>query len=109
MPTMTGSIFAQNVGWRKIGSSGAIVDTVNIHPNNRNITADAALVSVYEGVGKGFWAECGFSEVFTIEQGIETFDPPLPRLMRKNVTMLTFKTAAVHCFIHSRWVINFWE
>lgn len=109
MPTMTGSIWAQNVGWRKIGSSEAVVDTVTFHLNARNITADGALASVFDGRGSGFWAECGFSEVFTFQGGPEAFDPPLPRLVRQGVTRLTFKTAAVRCFVHSRWVINFWD
>lgn len=105
MPTMTGSIWAQNIGYRIVQGTG--IDTVTLGFNNRDITADAAFTLLTHG-GKSIWAECGFSRVISHGQ-LEEFDPPLPRIMRSGVTSLTFRTATHGCSVRSRWVINVWE
>lgn len=105
MPTMTGSIWAQNIGYRIV--QGTIIDTVTLGFNNRDITADAAL-TLLTHTDDAIWAECGFSRVISNGQ-LEEFDPPLPRILRFNVTSLTFRTATFECGVRSRWVVNVWE
>lgn len=104
MPTMIGSIWAQDIGYRKVKNK---IDTVTINVNNRDITADAALTLLSHGKNS-IWVECGFSKVTS--NGItEEFDPPLPRILRTGVTSITFRAAAIDCQIRARWAINFWE
>lgn len=106
MPTMTGSIWAQNIGFRIV--TGPLSDNVTLGFNNRDITADAAL-SLLTHTTSNIWVECGFSRVISNGQ-LEEFDPPLPRLQRNNVTSITFRTSASsNCMVRSRWVINVWE
>ncbi|WP_157637969.1 hypothetical protein [Flexithrix dorotheae] len=105
MPTMTGSIWAQNIGFRIV--SGEKIDTVTLNFNNRDITAEAALTLLSHGK-KSIWVECGFSSVTSNGQ-TEEFDPPLPRLLRTGVTSITFRTATYNCQVRSRWAINVWE
>jgi hypothetical protein len=104
MPTMAGSIWAQNIGYRIC--NGNIIDTVDLSFNNRNITGDAAIILLTHGK-KDIWVECGFSRVVSNGQ-VEEFDPPLPRIKRSNVTSIRFRTATYNCSARSRWVINVW-
>lgn len=104
MPTMTGSIWAQNIGYRIV--NGTYIDTVDLSFNNRDITGDAAIALFTHGKDN-IWAECGFSRVVSNGQ-VEEFDPPLPRIQRSNVTSIRFRTATYKCSVRSRWVINVW-
>lgn len=107
MPTMNGSIYAQDVGYRIV--EGDFIDSVTMNfSENRHITGDAA-IALLTHPKKAIWVECGFSRV--ISNGhLEEFDPPLPRILRTNVTSLTFRTAvSSDCKVRSRWVINFWQ
>lgn len=109
MPTMTGTIWGQNVGFRIVssGSSGN-VDEVTLNLSFRDITADSALSLLTHGK-KRIWAECGFSSINSLQEGIEDFDPGLPRVVRKGVGFLTFRTAVHGCRVYSRWSIHYWQ
>jgi len=103
MPWKTGSIWAQYVGYR-INNGG--IDTVTLNLATLDITADAAIALITHGK-KNIWAECGFSRVVS-NGNVETFDPPLPRIERSNVTSITFRTAASNCNIRARWSMMVW-
>ena len=106
MSTMTGTIWAQNCGFRIV--NGPFSDSVTLGFNNRDITADAALCLLTHSTAN-IWVECGFSRVISNGQ-LEEFDPPLPRLQRSGVTSITFRTSASsNCSVRSRWVINVWQ
>lgn len=109
MPTMTGTISGQNVGFRIVssGSSGN-VDEVTLNLSFRDITADSAL-SLLTHSNKSIWAECGFSSISSFQEGIEDFDPGVPRVVRRGVAFLTFRTAVHSCRVNSRWSIFYWQ
>jgi hypothetical protein len=108
MPTMTGSIWGQNVGYRNISSDGTRVDEVSLNLHFRDVTADSAL-SLISHTSKSVWAECGFSSINSLQEGIEDFDPGVPRVVRKGVGFLTFRTVVVDCHVNARWSINYWQ
>lgn len=102
MPTQKGTIWAQ---W--IGHNGANdgVTTFTVYPDNRDITAEAAIALLT--TTKNFWAEAGISRI--VSNGInETFDPPRPTIKRSNVTRIQFRTAGSNSTVHSRYVIHYW-
>jgi len=104
MPTQTGTIWAQWVGFSHVLNA---VHTYTLHPNNRDITAEAAL-ALYSTTSNDHWAETGISQI--VANGVnETFDPPLPRIQRNNVTEITFRTASTdNTRVYGRHVIHYW-
>ena len=103
MPWKTGSIWAQNVFYRK--NFGGI-DTVTLNLANLDITVDAAISLITHG-RDSIWAECGVSRIVS-NNNVETFDPPLPRIERSNVTSITYRSAASNCDIWARWSMMVW-
>ncbi len=105
MPTQTGTIWAQWVGYTSALNS---VQTYSIHPNNRDITAEAA-IALHTTSASSHWSETGISQI--VANGInETFDPPLPRIQQTNVTQITFRTAASgNTRVYGRHVVHYWE
>lgn len=103
MPWKTGSIWAQNVFFRK--NFGGI-DTVTLNLANLDITVDAAIALITHGKNS-IWAECGVSRIVS-NGNVETFDPPLPRIERPNVTSITYRSAASGCDIWVRWSMMVW-
>ena len=105
MPTQTGTIWAQWVGYSTVLNS---IHTYTLHPNNRDITAEAA-IALNATTANDHWSETGISQI--VSNGInETFDPPLPRIKRDNVTMITFRTASTsHTKVYGRHVIHYWN
>ena len=113
MPTMTGTIWGHSVGYREVYSGGGSgiqnrVDDVSLNLHFRDISADSA-ISLLTHTGKSIWAECGFSSINIIQSGIEDHDPAVPRVVRKGVGFLTFRTAVVECKVRSRWSIHHWN
>lgn len=109
MPTQHGSIWAQNLGYR-IVNSGIDYVTINF-PQPRTITADTAialLVPDIVGINRAaaFWSECG---IFQTSADSQSFDPPLPRIQRSNITWITFRAAVSRCRLRYRWTIYFWN
>jgi hypothetical protein len=106
MPTQFGNIFAQWVGFSITASGG--IHTYTLNPNNRDITAEAA-IALLSTNGKSHWGETGITSI--ISNGVtENFDPPLPRIKRANVTKITFRTASTkHNRVHARHVIYYWD
>ena len=105
MPTQTGTIWAQWVGYTIADDS---IQTYTVEPNHRDITAEAAIAMMSTGNG-AHYSETGISQI--VANGInEEFDPPLPRIQRSDVTQITFRTAAAgNCIIRGRHVIYYWE
>lgn len=105
MPTQHGNIWAQWVGYQYANDG---IETYSIHPNNRKITAEAA-ISLYTITKKNHWTETGISQI--VSNGVnETFDPPLPRIKRDNVTQITFRTASTkHARTFCRHIIYYWN
>jgi hypothetical protein len=110
MPTMTGSIWGQNVGYREVSDPGSnpFIDEVTLNLSFRDVTADAA-ISLLSRTKRAIWAECGFSMVNSLSNGIEEFNPAVPRIVRKGVAFITFRTVVCSCQVRSRWVINYWQ
>lgn len=110
MPTQTGSIWAQNIGYRIVDSG---ISTITLRLANNNITAETAIALLVPDIvggnrARAFWVECGISRI--VSNGVsEAFDPPLPRIKRSNVTEIRLRGAVVHCRMRYRWVINFWQ
>jgi hypothetical protein len=104
MPTQTGTIWAQWVGF-SIALNG--IHTYSLFPNNRNITAEAA-IALHSTNQKSHWSETGISQI--VSNGVnETFDPPLPRIKRSNVTQITFRTASSKgTRVHGRHIVHYW-
>lgn len=103
MPTQTGTIWAQWVGYAKVQDS---VYTYDILPSNRDITAEAAIALVSPSITQ-HWSETGISEI--VSNGVkETFNPSLPRIKRSNVTQITFRTVGVRSTVYGRHVIHYW-
>jgi hypothetical protein len=102
MPTRTGSIWAQYVGYHWVYNSS---HTITVNPANRDITADSAISL---NVGSG-WGECGIWRI--VSNGhLEEFDPPLPSIMRDNVTQIVFRVrASSSTRVWARHVINYWN
>jgi hypothetical protein len=105
MPTQTGTIWAQFVGYAYVYNA---IHTYTLHPNNRDITAEAA-IALNSTTANDHWAETGISQI--VSNGVnETFDPPLPRIKRSNVTEITFRTASTsHTWAYGRHLINYWS
>ena len=104
MPTQTGTIWAQWVGYSFVQNS---VHTYTLFPLNRDITAEAALALLSTPDDPHF-AETGISQI--VSNGVsESFDPPLPRIQRSNVTQITFRTATIDCTVHGRHVVHYWQ
>jgi hypothetical protein len=105
MPTQTGTIWAQWVGYSTVVQNA--VHTYTIFPSNRTITAEAA-IALHSSVTERFWAETGISEIIANDER-EVFDPPLPRIQRTNVTSITFRTASTEdTRVYGRHVIYYW-
>jgi hypothetical protein len=112
MATQTGSVWAQNIGYRIINSG---IDEVTItFAAPRTITADTAIAlltsqCVGSNRARCFWAECGIRRL--VRNGVTQgpWDPPVPRIQRTNVTEITFRAATHSCRIRYRWVIHFWQ
>jgi hypothetical protein len=104
MPTQTGTIWAQWVGYSNVLNS---VHTYTLYPNNRDITAEAA-IALHTTSASTHWSETGISQI--VSNGInETFDPPLPRIKRSNVTQITFRTLSTsNTRIYGRHLIFYW-
>jgi hypothetical protein len=105
MPTQHGTLFAQWVGASMTSNGG--IHSYTLHPNNRNITAEAA-IALLSTNGKTHWAETGISSI--ISNGVtENFDPPIQRIKRTNVTRITFRTASTsNNRVHARHIVNYW-
>ena len=102
--TRTGKIWAQWLGSLQKTDG---VSTVEVRPNNRHITAEAAIAH-HVTVKRVHGALAGIAQI--VSNGLsETFDPPLPRIQRENVTQITFLIAAHNCYVGARLVINYWE
>ena len=102
MPTQIGTIWAQWVGYHWVING---VATFTLLPQNRRITAEAAIALV--NPFNNHWSETGISKV--VSNGVtETFNPPLPKIMRSNVTHIQFRTAASNSRVHSRYVVHYW-
>lgn len=121
MPTKKGKIWAQWLGYSDpLGFSpsiaGVMLHSISVYPNHRDITAYSALSSVFHehepqsGPGDApVWKYAGIREV--ISQGaLEEFFMPIPFIIRKDVTKVTFLTASSDghtCYaLH---VINYWN
>jgi hypothetical protein len=104
MPTQYGTIWAQWVGYANVLNS---VYTYTLHPNHRDITAEAA-IALDSTTSNDHWSETGISQI--VANGVnETFDPPLPRIQRTNVTQITFRTASTsNTRVYGRHVIHYW-
>lgn len=104
MPTQTGTIWAQFVGYSHVLNA---VHTYSIFPNNRDITAEAA-IALHATTVSTHWSETGISQI--VSNGVlETFDPPLPRIKRSNVTQITFRTAATGSNrVYGRHIVHYW-
>jgi len=103
MPWKTGSIWAQNSFFRK--NFGG-VDTIKLNLANLDITVDAAIGLITHGK-KNIWAEAGVSRIVSNGK-VETFDPPITRIVRDNVTSITYRSAASNCDIWIRWSMMVW-
>lgn len=106
MPTQFGNIFAQWVGFSITANGG--IHTYTLNPNNRDITAEAA-IALLSTNGRSHFAETGVSRI--VSNGVaENFDPPLPRIKRGNVTQITFRTASTdNNRVHARHVVHYWN
>lgn len=103
MPTMNGTIFAQWVGYSIVTNSS---HTIDVRPNNRDITTTSAL-GLYSSGSGGHFGEAGVWRI--VSNGVqEEFDPPLPRIRRFNVTRVIFRTRAADCSIRGTHQINYW-
>lgn len=104
MPTQTGTIWAQFVGYAWTLNS---VHTYSVFPNHRDITAEAA-IALDSTTANDHWSETGISRI--VSQGVlEEFDPPLPRIQRSDVTQITFRTASTGSTrVYGRHVIHYW-
>jgi hypothetical protein len=105
MPTQTGTIWAQWVGYTQATNA---IGTYSLHPNHRDITAEAA-IALHTTSASSHWSETGISQI--VSNGVnETFDPPLPRIKRSDVTQITFRTAATpgNTKIRGRHVVHYW-
>jgi hypothetical protein len=104
MPTQTGTIWAQWVGYNWVLNT---VHTYSLYPNNRDITAEAAL-ALHSSTKNDHWSETGISQI--VSNGVnETFDPPIPMIKRSNVTQITFRTAASsQTRVYGRHVVHYW-
>lgn len=103
MPTMNGTIWAQYVGYSVVTNSN---HTIEINPNNRDITTTSAIALHSAGRGSHF-AEAGVWRI--VSNGtFEEFDPPLPRIRRFNVTQIVFRTRSSGCSIRGTHQINYW-
>ena len=105
MPTKTGTIWAQ---WMSSHWVRNTVQTVSVSPKNRDITADAA-IAMLMATRREHWGEAGISQI--VSNGInETFNPPVPRIQRDNVTQITFRVAATDdSRVWARFAIFYWE
>lgn len=104
MPTQLGTIWAQWVGY---GAALNDIHTYTLFPNNRDITAEAA-IALLATTDNDHWSETGISEIISNDV-TETFDPPLPRIQRTNVTKITFFTASSRrTRTYGRHVVNYW-
>lgn len=105
MPTRTGNIWAQWVGYHLVLNSS---HTITVTPSNRDITADSA-ISLYSTTKNDHWGETGIWRI--VSNGVlEEFDPPLPRIVRDNVTQIVFRTrASSRTRVYGRHVINYWN
>ncbi len=104
MPTRTGTIWAQYVGYSVVNDSA---HTIQVNPNNRDITTSSALAMISAGRGSHY-AECGVWRIVSNGQ-FEEFDPPLPRIKRDNVTSITFRTRCAECAVRGQHQINYWQ
>ncbi len=104
MSTQTGTIWAQYVNYNWVYNT---VHTYSVHPNNRDITAEAA-IALDTTTKNDHWSETGISQI--VSNGVnETFDPPIPRIKRSNVTQITFRSAATsRTKVYGRHVIHYW-
>ena len=104
MPTQTGTIWAQWVGYTFAFNT---IATYSLFPNNRDITAEGA-IALNDTTANDHWSETGISQI--VSNGVnETFDPPLPRIQRSNVTQITFRTASTsNTAVYGRHVIYYW-
>jgi hypothetical protein len=103
MPWKTGSIWAQNL-WLRKNSNGIITQTLSLA--NLDITVDASISLITHGK-KNIWAEAGISRIVS-NGNVETFDPPLPRIVRDNVTSITYRSATYDCVIWARFSMMVW-
>ena len=105
MATQFGNIWAQWVGDHRVRNT---IATHTVHPNNRTITAEAA-IALLETTKNDHWSETGISQI--VSNGVnETFNPPVPRINRSNVTEITFRTASSsRTRIWARYIIHYWN
>lgn len=103
MPWKTGSIWAQNL-WLRKNTNGLITQTLSLA--NIDITVDSAITLITHGKDN-IWAEVGISRIVS-NGNVETFDPPLPRIARDNVTSITYRSATSNCKIWARFSMMVW-
>ncbi len=103
MPWKTGSIWAQNL-WFRINNNGIVTQTLSLA--NLDISVDSAIGLITHGKDS-IWAEAGVSQIVSNGQ-VENFDPPLTRIMRNNVTSITYRSATSNCRIWARYSMMVW-
>ena len=103
MPTITGNVWAQFVGWSVAQNA---VHTYEVRPNRRAVSAEGA-ISLLTSTDP-FWAETGIRRIVS-DSGDETFNPPHPRFIRTGVTLVEFRTAASGAKVRGRHVITYWD
>lgn len=104
MPWKDGSIWAQNL-WLRKNNNGVITQTLSLA--NIDTTVDSAITLITHGK-KSIWAEIGISEIVS-NGSVEKFDPPLTRIIRDNVTSITYRSATSNCKIWGRFSMMVWS
>lgn len=103
MATQKGIIWAQWIAHHTVLNG---VKTFTVYPENRDITAEAAIALVSPSITQ-HWSEAGISRI--VSNGVEeTFNPPRPTIKRSNVTAIQFRTAGSNSRVHGRYVIHYW-
>lgn len=104
MPSISGNIWYQWVGYSIVEHD---IHTITLYPGNRDITAEAA-IAFQRDTGGTDWTEAGISGI--VSNGVyESFNPPLPRIQRNNVTQIIFRAASTSGVLaRCRYVLNYW-
>ncbi len=106
MPTLNGTIDAELLWHRDVRST---VDDYTFRIANRNISAESSFSLINVNNKKSYWIETGIRSIVSNGR-YEAFDPPEPRIIRNNVTEITFRAAATSSArIKVRHAIRFWH
>lgn len=104
MPTRLGTIFAQWGGWQYVQNTSL---TATIRPQNRDITASAA-ISRYVATRRAHFGQVGILSIVSNGSN-ETFSPVRPHIQRDNVTEIRFRSESSDVNLRTNLRIDYWQ